>query len=54
MGLCALMAKMGGITTMLLDLLKVYWIPAPVLTMGIFATMAGLLAAKFPETTGRR
>ena len=53
-GLCALMAKMGGITTMLLDLLKVYWQPAPVLTMGIFATLAGLAAANFPETAGLR
>ena len=53
-GLCALMAKLGGITTMLLDLLKVYWQPAPVLTMGIFASLAGLAAANFPETSGLR
>ena len=54
MGLCALMAKLGGVTTMLLDLLKVYWVPAPVLIMGIFATLAGLAAANFPETAGLR
>ena len=54
MGLCALMAKLGGVTTMLLDLLKVYWQPAPVLTMGIFATLAGMAAANFPETAGVR
>ena len=53
-GLCALMAKVGGVTTMVLDLLKVYWEPAPVLTMGIFATLAGLAAANFPETAGLR
>ena len=53
-GLCALMAKLGGITTMLLELLKVYWQPAPVLTMGIFASLAGLAAANFPETSGHR
>ena len=53
-GLCALMAKIGGITTMLLDLLKLYWLPAPVFTMGIFTTLAGLLALNFPETTGSR
>ena len=39
---------------MLLDLLKAYWVPAPVLTMGIFATLAGMAAANFPETAGLR
>ena len=48
------MAKLGGVTTMLLDLLKAYWVPAPVLTMGIFATLAGMAAANFPETAGLR
>ena len=51
-GLCALMAKLGGVTTMVLDLLKVYWLPAPVFIMGVVATTAGLLATTFPETLG--
>ena len=53
-GLCALMAKMGGITTMLLDLLAVYWTPAPVLVMGILATTAGVMANNLPESSGLR
>ena len=49
-GACALTAKMGGITTMLLELLTQFWPPAPVLIMGICATFAGILAATLPET----
>ena len=53
-GLCALMAKMGRITTMLLDLLAIYWTPAPVLVMGILATTAGVMATNLPESCGLR
>ena len=49
-GACALTAKMGGITTMLPELLTQFWPPAPVLIMGICATFAGILAATLPET----
>jgi len=51
-GTCSLVARMGGILCLLLDLLKVYWLPAPVFIMGVVATSAGLLATLFPETLG--
>jgi OCT family organic cation transporter-like MFS transporter 4/5 len=65
-GTCSLVARMGGITALLLDNLKVYWLPAPVFIMGVVATGeqqavgaaacpgAGLLATAFPETRGCR
>lgn len=37
-----------------MDLLKVYWLPAPVFIMGLVAALAGCLAATFPETRGCR
>ena len=51
-GSCSLVARIGGILCLLLDLLKVYWLPAPVFIMGVVATTAGLLATTFPETLG--
>ena len=53
-GTCSLVARMGGITSLLLDLLKVYWLPAPVFIMGVVATTAGALAVFFPETLGEK
>ena len=53
-GTCSLVARIGGITSLLLDLLKVYWLPAPVFIMGVVATIAGFLAVFFPETLGRK
>ena len=53
-GTCSLVARIGGITSLLLDLLKVYWLPAPVFIMGVVATCAGLLAIFFPETLGEK
>jgi len=53
-GVCSLVARIGGITSLLLDLLKVYWVPAPVFIMGCVATTAGALALFFPETLGER
>merc|ERR550539_1577935 len=53
-GTCSLVARIGGIICLLLDLLKVYWLPAPVFIMGVVATIAGFLAVFFPETLGRR
>lgn len=53
-GFCAFMAKIGGVTTMLLELLKAYWLPAPVLIMGVCASIAGGLALCFPETAGEK
>jgi len=53
-GTCSLVARIGGITSLLLDLLKVYWLPAPVFIMGVVATGAGVLAIFFPETLGEK
>ena len=53
-GACSLVARLGGITSLLLDLLKVYWLPAPVFIMGVVATCAGVLAIFFPETLGEK
>eukprot|EP00090_Calanus_glacialis_P003552 TRINITY_DN1261_c0_g1_i5.p1 TRINITY_DN1261_c0_g1~~TRINITY_DN1261_c0_g1_i5.p1 ORF type:complete len:603 (-),score=150.76 TRINITY_DN1261_c0_g1_i5:95-1903(-) len=53
-GTCSLVARIGGITSLLLDLLKVYWLPAPVFIMGVVATTAGALAVFFPETLGEK
>ena len=54
MGTCSLVARIGGITSLLLDLLKVYWLPAPVFIMGVVTTVAGALAIFFPETLGEK
>merc|ERR1719431_1478914 len=53
-GTCSLVARLGGIGALLLDLLKVYWLPAPVFIMGVVATVAGGLAVFFPETLGEK
>ena len=53
-GICSLVGRIGGIVTLLLDLLKVYWLPAPVFIMGVAATTAGALAVFFPETLGQK
>merc|ERR1711997_440608 len=53
-GTCSLVARIGGITSLLLDLLKIYWLPAPVFIMGVVATGAGVLAIFFPETLGEK
>jgi len=53
-GACSLVARFGGITALLLDLLKSYWLPAPVFIMGLIATFAGCLAVLFPETLGNK
>merc|ERR1711997_546082 len=37
-GTCSLVARIGGITSLLLDLLNIYWLPAPVFIMGVVAT----------------
>ncbi|XP_023325051.1 organic cation transporter protein [Eurytemora carolleeae] len=51
-GTCSLVARIGGITALLLDLIKKFWEPAPVFIMGCTATVAGMLALLFPETLG--
>ena len=53
-GFCAFVGKLGGITTMVLELLKDFWLPAPVMIMGVSATLAGICALSFPETAGEK
>ena len=53
-GLCALTAKLGGVTTMGLELLASLWAPAPTLVMGVTASLAGGLALGLPETLNTR
>ena len=53
-GTCSLVARIGGIICLLLDLLKKYWLPAPVFIMGCVASLAGVLAVFFPETLGEK
>ena len=48
------MARVGGITSVLLSLLAQFWRPAPVFIMGCVATAAGGLAFLFPETVGQK
>ena len=38
-GICSLVARIGVITALLLDLTKVFWLPAPVFIMGVIATV---------------
>ena len=54
MGLCALSAKLGGVSTMGLEVLTPLWAPAPVLVMGVTAGVAGALALGLPETLNTR
>lgn len=53
-GVCALTAKLGGVTTMGLELLSSVWAPAPTLIMGVTALGAGGLALGLPETLHTR
>jgi hypothetical protein len=53
-GVCSLVARIGGMLALALDLLKEYWLPAPVFIMGCIATIAGLFALLFPETLGQK
>ena len=38
----------------MLDLLKDVWVPAPVMIMGVSATIAGVCAFALPETAGNK
>lgn len=53
-GSCSCIARVGGIVSLLILELKNFWLPAPMLIMGIVATLAGFLAIFFPETVGNR
>ena len=53
-GTCSLVARIGGICSILLSLLAQFWKPAPVFIMGCVASTAGGLAVFFPETLGQK
>ena len=51
-GISSTIARFGGITATLLFGLAAVWPPFPLVIMGAVATVAGVLAVFFPETTG--
>lgn len=53
-GLCSLSARIGAVAAILLKNLNVYWAPAPVVIMGVIATVAGCLGFILPETLGSK
>jgi len=53
-GSCSAIASVGGITALLLNLIKEHWTSGPMVVMGIVAIMAGGLATLFPETVGQK
>lgn len=53
-GSCSCIARVGAILALVLQLLSSYYLPAPMLIMGVVALLAGLLALYFPETVGNK
>ena len=53
-GSCSCIARVGGILALLVQLLSVYYLPAPMLILGVTALVAGVLALFFPETVGNK
>ena len=53
-GSCSCIARVGAILALVLQGLSAYYLPAPMLIMGVTALVAGLLALYFPETVGNR
>ena len=51
-GLCSTIARIGGVCSLLLAGLSRVWEPFPMVIMGSVATLAGICALFFPETTG--
>ena len=51
-GLCSTIARIGGVSSLLLAGLSRVWKPFPMVIMGTVATLAGICALFFPETTG--
>ena len=47
-----MIGRVGGIISLLVLSLKTVWEPLPIFILGIIPTIAGILASKFPETTG--
>lgn len=53
-GSCSCIARIGAILAIVLQLLSSYYLPAPMLIMGIVSLVAGILALFFPETVGSK
>lgn len=49
-----MVARVGGIISLLLEGLRTIYVPLPMLIMGTIAALAGVLAIFFPETTGQK
>ena len=43
--------RIGGIPALLLDLTKVYWLPAPVFIMGVIATVVSSISSPMRRRT---
>ena len=43
--------RIGGITALLLDLTKAYWLPAPVFIMGVIATVVSSISSPMRRRT---
>ena len=53
-GSCSCIARIGGILALVLQLLSSYYIPAPMLLLGVAGLVAGILALYLPETVGNK
>ena len=53
-GACSLFANVGGVFALVLQPLSEYYLPAPMLIMGVSVFVSGLLALFLPETVGNR
>ena len=52
-GICSTTARIGGIASPLILLLKDVWAPLPLILFGAPSLLAGLLAFLLPETKGK-
>ena len=52
-GACSTMARVGAILSLLVQHLGHFWGPLPMVLLGATSLVAGALATRFPETTGR-
>ena len=53
-GSCSCIARAGATLALLVQLLSQYYLPAPMLILGIIALVAGVLAFFLPETVGNK
>ena len=53
-GSCSCIARLGAILALVLQLLSAYYLPAPMLILGVVALVAGIMALYFPETVGNK